>query len=263
MKYVLVTGFPNNDDTTQMEVMDKDGSTTICKAKYPLKVSGATGVVTNGKMVVCGGVDESGTRRTECYAFADDGKGWKKLADMATPRWGSGSIAIPNGILVIGGEDDEYNRLKTSEIIYLNKSVVQGKSIPEPRFASCIVNHQGENIVTGGEDENADDTSTVWLFNNHIEFTKEDLPEMNFARYNHACGIIQSNYHSNRPLLVVAGNGLGKGQKKSEFLDYTLTGAQWKSTSKLCIFKILELKSVFIMLEKKKFLQWSHSVKPT
>ena len=101
MKYVLVTGWPR-DKTAQMEVMDESGSTKICKnpkSKYPLQVDDATGVYTEGRMIVCGGC----CRETSaCYFYADAQQGWTKLADMSTQRTSSSSIAIPDGILVTG-----------------------------------------------------------------------------------------------------------------------------------------------------------------
>ena len=86
MKHVLVTGMPTNDETAQMEVMDESGSTKICKnekSKSPLQVSQATGVYTEGRMIVCGGCC---LVTSACYSYEDDQQGWTKLADMDTPR---------------------------------------------------------------------------------------------------------------------------------------------------------------------------------
>merc|ERR1712038_1155088 len=175
MKYVLVTGSPTNDETAHMEVMDESGSTKLCKnpkSKYPLQVSYATGVYTEGRMIVCGG---GSPPTSHCYTYENDQQGWTKLADMDTQRSSSSSIAIPGGILVTGGYDGS-NTLKTSEIIYINGTVKQGKSLPEPRYAHCMVEYQGEIISTGGLDENNDDTSDVWSFKNHVEFPLTNKP---------------------------------------------------------------------------------------
>ena len=107
MKYVLVTGRPENNETVQMEVIDENGSTKICnnpKSKYPLQVVYATGVFTEGRMIVCGGCCPINI--TACYSYGDDQQGWTKLADMDIPRHDSSSIAIPGGILVTGGHVD-------------------------------------------------------------------------------------------------------------------------------------------------------------
>ena len=60
MKYILVTGYPENDETAQMEILLEDGLTVICpnaKNKYPENVSSASGAVTDGTIVACGGYD--------------------------------------------------------------------------------------------------------------------------------------------------------------------------------------------------------------
>ena len=105
MKYVLVTGYPGDDETAQMSVMDESGSTKLCKnpkSKYPLQVYFATGVYTEGRMIVCGGWKPP---TSACYSYENDQQGWTKLADMGTQRSSSSSIQIPGGILVSGGSD--------------------------------------------------------------------------------------------------------------------------------------------------------------
>jgi len=233
MKYVLVTGYPTNDETAQMEVMDESGSTKICKnqkSKYPLQVSLATGVYTEGRMIVCGGSSPPKSVKSACYSYEDDQQGWTKLADMDTQRSGSSSIQIPGGILVTGGYGGG-KRLKTSEIIYYNGTVKQGRSLPKPRNGHCMVEYQDQIISTGGVDEYGATTSDVWSFNNHVEFTLTNKPSMKHTRINHACGIVHSIQHQGRPILVAAGSNLGDGQDKSEYLDFTLPGSQWQLCS--------------------------------
>ena len=60
MKYILVTGWPRNDETAQMEVISEDGTTVICQNaqnNYPEKLSYASAAVTDGSIVACGGFD--------------------------------------------------------------------------------------------------------------------------------------------------------------------------------------------------------------
>ena len=69
---------------------------------------------------------------------------------MDTPRDESASVSIDDGILVTGGTDDGGNRLKTSEIVFLNGTVKKGKPLPEPKYGHCLVEYQGQIISTGG-----------------------------------------------------------------------------------------------------------------
>ena len=59
MKYVLVTGYPRDNATAQMEVISEDGTTVICKKStsiYPDVIDEASAAVTGGtSIVVCGG----------------------------------------------------------------------------------------------------------------------------------------------------------------------------------------------------------------
>ena len=58
MKYILVTGYPQNDETAQMEILSEDGTTVICqnsKNTYSKNVYHASGAVTDGTIVACGG----------------------------------------------------------------------------------------------------------------------------------------------------------------------------------------------------------------
>jgi len=231
MKYAILTGYPNNDETAQMEVIDESGLTKICnsKSKYPLKVADATGVFTNNYIIVCGGKSRWTPQTPACYTYADDQQGWIKLADMDTPRSNSASVSIDDGILVTGGVDRS-NRLKTSEIVFLNRTKKQGKPLPEPRSGHCLVEYQGQIISTGGADGNGYYTSTVWSFNDHEEFTLTNKPSMIHRRSSHACGIVHSSLYDGRPLLVVAG-GYGDGSDKSEYLDFSVSGSQWQSCS--------------------------------
>ena len=148
MKYVLVTGNSFKHETpTLMEVMDESGSTEVCdlKHQYPFDAVYASGVFTDGKMIVCGGfIEEYDNLTSPCYVYGY-GEGWTKLADTRVPRVMSASISIPGGILMTGGlteSSDGPKVLQTSEIVYLNGTVRQSKPLPEPRAGHCLVEYQ-------------------------------------------------------------------------------------------------------------------------
>merc|ERR1712223_2260650 len=94
-----------------------------------------------------------------------------------------------------------------------------------------MVEYHGQIISTGGYAGNGR-TSDVWSFNNHVEFTLTNKPSMKHSRSYHACGIVHSKQHQERPLLVVAGSRRGDRRDKSEYLDFTLPGSQWQLCSK-------------------------------
>ena len=96
-------------------------------------------------MVICGGGLPS---RSDCFSYSDDGQGWIKLANTDVVRYDSSSVPISGGILVTGGNvESDYNfsgnLLKNSEIVKLNGTIKQGKSLPRQRDGHCMAEYQG------------------------------------------------------------------------------------------------------------------------
>ena len=87
-------------------------------------------------------------------------------------------------------------------------------------------------FVTGGVDSSYNYKSTVWKFNDPEKFVLTGTTQMKKTRYRHACGIVRSEEHKRRPLLVTAG-GYGTGPSSTcEFHDYTKANSQWQLCSK-------------------------------
>ena len=102
-KQVLITGY-NDYQAQKMEVIQPNGTTTICQAsshKYPLDIYGASGALVGTTMVSCGG---SYPRTSACYSFSNDNQ-WRNLTKMSTPRYASSAISVSDGIWVQGGDD--------------------------------------------------------------------------------------------------------------------------------------------------------------
>ena len=57
MKYVLLSGYPRNENSAKMEVVDMNGNSKLCKDRnaYPLEISLPVATYTEGKILVCGG----------------------------------------------------------------------------------------------------------------------------------------------------------------------------------------------------------------
>ena len=130
-------------------------------------------------------------------------------------------------------------------------------SLPAARYDHCMVNYGDKIFSTGGRDENYRANSNVWQFNPANNFAKADGAIMKKTRWGHGCGIVHSIHHGSRPLLVVAGSGIGRGAtgatKTSEYWDFTLAGSTWQLCSKSCSFfsylYIIILKTIFKFLE--------------
>ena len=233
MKYVQISGYPRNENTAKMEVIDPDGQTKVCQGNmaYPLQISSATAAFTEDKMVVCGG---SSPHTDKCHVY-EHGQGWSLLTTMIQVRSGSASISIPGGIIVIGGLGDGFT-LKTSQIVRLDGSAVTyGPHIPEPREGHCIAQYKEGNafFITGGANPMYDATSTVWHYEGTENFSLKKTSTMKKTRHYHACSIFSSDQHGERPVLVAAGSdGSGSGRNDCEFLDFTQPGSEWQLCSK-------------------------------
>lgn len=232
MKYVQITGYPRDENTAKLEVIDPDGQTKVCQGNmaYPLQISYATAAFTEDKMVVCGGYPPY---TDKCHIY-EHGQGWSLLATMNQPRIYTASISIPGGMIVIGGWDGS-NTLKTSQIVRLDgSSVTYGLEIPEPRWGHCIAQYKEDDafFITGGSNANDDVTSTVWQYEGTDNFSLKRTSTMKKTRVLHACSIFSSDQHSGRPVLVAAGSFSGSGKNNCEFWDFTQPGSEWQLCSK-------------------------------
>lgn len=106
-KQVLITG-DDDDQAQKMEVIQPNGTTTICQAsshKYPLDIYGASGALVGTTMVSCGGYNsDDEITYSACYSFSNDNQ-WRNLTKMSTPRYASSAISVSDGIWVQGGDD--------------------------------------------------------------------------------------------------------------------------------------------------------------
>jgi len=235
--YVLVTGY--YDDDNQMEVIDKEGKTTVCSSgKYPKKVRFATGGVFDENMLICGGKDPV---TKECHIMGKD-MTWSKHADMKEARHSASSTVIQDYLWVTGGVDNYSRRLDTTEKIYLNGTVEPGIKLPFAVNSHCMVQHHNSVYLLGGYDGNRD-RKDVLKFLPEMGFTHSVVQPMKHARNGFACGIFNSKFHSNRPIMVAAG-GYGSGSETGEFWDFTNPTATWQPTGKFPVYEGFEFMRV-------------------
>ena len=234
MNYLQITGWgsPKDETAATMEVIDNFGQTRICQGSnsiYPIQVILATAIYSNGMILSCGGyVNHQPT--DQCYIY-EKSKGWKQLSKMNQAMYGSASIPIDGGMIVIGGYPGG-NTLKSSQIIFSNGSVItDGPELPEPRYGHCLAYDKEEDVffVTGGYYSGY--KSTVWKFKDKENFILIETTQMKNTRSSHACSIVRSEKHDRRPLLVNAG-GHGTGHETCEFYDFTKADSQWTLCSK-------------------------------
>ena len=236
---VIITGF--GEDNSKMEVLQTlDAKTNLCHASsydYPLDVGVSSGALVDNQIIICGG-DISATETDSCFKFGKD-QNWKRFGKMSRPRSASASVALPDGIWVTGGsEQDEI--LKTTEVIYLNGTTVPGPQLPEPRYTHCLVKYK-DTIFSIGGFYNGLPTTSVWIFSARNQIRQiGNGPNLKYARNLHACGIFNSNEHGGRPVLVVAGSGnFGpdgpRSSRTTEYWDFSIPGNKWELSSEYLV----------------------------
>ena len=231
MNYILITGYPRDSTTTQMEVIDNNGNTRLCQkdhSKYPEMISVASATYTNEKILVCGGYPST----DQCYIY-EKGKGWSPISKMSKAKYSMATIPIDGGMVVAGGWSSTY--LDSSEIIQADgSSITEGPELPEPRYGQCVAYDKENDVIflirgwnTGGRSQE------VWKFKDPKTLILNGTTHMNTPRYDAGCGIVRSKHHDGRPLIVVGGSILktDPGSKICEFLDYTKSD-QWQFCSK-------------------------------
>jgi len=231
MSIVLITG-KRSDDSNQMEIINPDNSTKKCQNDYtyPISVHVASGAVVDGTIVVCGGWHPI---TKQCYSFGHD-KEWKNITDMTTTRSGAASIPI-NNALWVGGGNDGSNRLKSTELVYLDGRRSSTKpQLPEVRYGSCAAEYNGNIFLTGGYDGSHIAQDNTWIINTNDDFKVTNETDMLKRRAHHSCGIFQSHAHSGRAVIVTAGSYPyygATGSNNCEFWDFTVPGTTWQLCS--------------------------------
>ena len=168
---------------------------------FPIKVPGAVEFWTAQGPTVCGGR----TGGKKCFQFKKHQ--WKPWTNMGTARqWASALQINPNQALVIGGIDDNWNHLRTTELIRSSGSEERN------RFPVRIAGHCSFTInathalVTGGW-QNGSISANTWL----VDLTTTTFtpgPIMKTARSFHGCSVFQRGTKSYG--IVTGGMDIGR-----------------------------------------------------
>ena len=84
---------------------------------YPIAIWAATGAIVSGHPIICGGRSGRSYAHSQCYHHNKDTNSWTFLTNMSTKRWLSASVPVNGKLLVLGGWDEDYNSLATSEYV--------------------------------------------------------------------------------------------------------------------------------------------------
>ena len=145
--------------------------------------------------------------------------------NMGTARSYASAIQInPNQALIIGGEDENYNALKTTELISSSGSEV-GINFPVKIAGHCSFPFNATHgIVTGGNQDDFYDSDNTWL----VDLTTTRVtpgPSMKKGRHNHGCAIFQ---HGTKSYGIVTGGLFYElGQDSTEMINLDQESPEW------------------------------------
>ena len=127
-------------------------------SKFPLKIKGAEGVTLGDASLphVCGGKDNDGNYRKECYVFHPGSNRWSISGQLGEVRAWGGSATHPDHGWVIACGWGEGGVLSSAELTTDGKTFRPSASCPLPLHGHCIVSlgkgggGRGEFFLTGG-----------------------------------------------------------------------------------------------------------------
>ena len=145
--------------------------------------------------------------------------------NMRTPRSYASALQInPNQTLIIGGEDENYNALKTTELISSSGSEEQN-NFPVTIYGHCSFPFNATHgIVTGGIQDRDYYSANTW----YVDLTTTKVtpgPTMKTRRVWHGCSIFQNGTKS---FGIVAGGSNWNGELDStEMINLDQESPSW------------------------------------
>merc|ERR1711860_406484 len=200
------------------------GSKTQCDLPdFPIEIEGAVGFNTAKGPVICGGV-----RENRCFLLKQHQ--WMPFSNMTTARKFASATEVNNDeTLIIGGYDENGNKLNTTELISSSGSV-KGKDFPTTIWNHCTIKINSTHaLVTGGRQDGSWSASTWFVDLTTTRFTPG--PEMTSRRSYHGC----LTFHLGRKTFGVVAGGYDHPNylDSTEWIDLEEDSPTWTEGPKL------------------------------
>merc|ERR1712062_342289 len=215
------------------------GSKTQCDLPdFPIKIRGAFGFNTVKGPVICGGLGEN-----RCLILKQHQ--WMPSPNMTTARrWASATEVNNDETLIIGGTDENYNALKTTELISSSGSV-KGKDFPTTIARHCTIKiNETHALVTGGVQDGSYSASTWFVDLTTTTFTPG--PPMKMKRLHYGCTTF--NLGTKTFGIVSGGQNNENRLDSTEIIDLDENHPTWTEGMRDKSKKSLSLTNVFFLL---------------
>ena len=174
------------------------------------RVCGATttGGLLQNSPIVCGA-----NFSRDCVVIGKPEFGMK----MIEKRRGAANVALDQSTLwIVGGRDEHFNDLRSTEFIKLGQPSVKGRDLPFTISCHSMIQYNEKSIYIIGGDQNGFLSNKTWIADPTNQFRITEGPSLNKARSSHGCAEMTLN---GRTILVVAGGFDGGHLDSVEILD--------------------------------------------
>ena len=206
---LISSGWNNGSPLDNTEIIDLRSGETFHMAPLAKRTPGATGGLLDGLPVIVGGLDDR-----QIHSIAKDQS--KFLGQLTVKREDAASVVLSNNTLwVTGGQDQSWNRLKTTEFVTKEGKTSKGPDLPLALRAHAIVAlNRGVFILIGGLSDNGRPSATYFY-----EEKKGWRPGPNLknGRWMHTAGVLTDRVSTKQYIVVVGGYG---ATTSVEYLEY-------------------------------------------
>ena len=189
-RVLIITGKPFNIEIIDLvnPKIKNELPTTIVP-----KCWGSVGGLIQEKLIICGGFQAT----HQLFVIGQLSK------NMLKHRVSASSVVLNTSTLwVVGGRDDDYNDLSSTELITLDQPPAKGPKLPFKVYSHGMVKYNDNAIYIIGGWQNGSESKDTWILDPSNGFRVKKGPSLKEARIGFSCGKM---LFQGKLILVVAG----------------------------------------------------------
>lgn len=236
------------EEVSKLDVMSLPSLPADKGVDKSLGYAGMLGGVNNGVVLVAGGANfpnglpwEGGKKVWSKNIYILEGNHWRlSHIELPIPLAYSASVSTENGILCIGGNNEEYTSDKVLLLAYntatTDVEISEYPVLPEPlAYTSAVVVEDFVYVVGGKNSKNS--TNSFYRLNLKIKEKWEKLTDFPGSPRAVHCTAVQET-SSNKKLFVIGGRNQITGQKSqtlNNYLSYDFKKQTWQDEGDITI----------------------------
>ena len=240
LKYIILPVFSNfllvstgsvnvgNLKNTEVLNFDSKDAQVPTYQNHLKSMNGATGGFLENKFITCGGFGGELLQESfinECYKIETNVTSFH--GNMKEKRHHAASIVMGKKLWILGGEDENYDKLKTTEYISHDGKQEDGPDLPIGLMGHAVIQINEYNfMLVGGTNSDGFNSCTnkTWFYSNG---NWKDGPTLTNKRTDHSVGQIRDSITQDSYIVVSGGLDGSKSLKDTEILK--IGGSAWKT----------------------------------